>query len=408
MDLVEEELKEEEQTLDNNLLNDDPDYEEPDYVPEPKKSFRERKAERRYQKKLLTNYNLKNDIRYRGPFGVLSIRIMAWVCLIFTQLVIVLDLAQMAMPNDAFPVLSEVLSILSDLSLPCFLLGSFTYIIQRKGASKDLIVTYALLMIGVVALFYTFSLHYGSNLVLKFMGMDFGTSTEMFSSFMVGVFGYDLKFNIFVDLFLCSLLVYFVLGTPKKVFTGKKIVWFRLMALIPILWEITAIILKILALNGKVELSIFMFPWLPTKYPMIFLAFISIVLFEKKRKMKYFKQGGTDESYEEYFMTRKNSLLFAKTAAKCFFFAGMTDLILAVALSIANTLSPNPMIVAFLEGLDIGQSVPLMLLAPFILLFSYNRIHKPSKLDIIIPIVAIILMGLVWVEAGYQFIMNAF
>lgn len=51
-------------------------------------------------------------------------------------------------------------------------------------------------------------------------------------------------FNIFIDLFLCTLFMYFLIAYPKRVFTGKKRYIFRSFALLPIAYEVCAIIMK--------------------------------------------------------------------------------------------------------------------------------------------------------------------
>ena len=49
-----------------------------------------------------------------------------------------------------------------------------------------------------------------------------------------------------------------------------------------------------------------------------------------------------------------------------------------------------------------GRSMDLLIVAPIMLLFSYNRIPRNKTLSILIPIIAIGLMALVVLEGIYQ------
>jgi hypothetical protein len=49
-----------------------------------------------------------------------------------------------------------------------------------------------------------------------------------------------------------------------------------------------------------------------------------------------------------------------------------------------------------------NASVPLLVAAPFILLFSYTRLPKNPRISILIPVIGIVLIILMVVEGSYQ------
>lgn len=54
----------------------------------------------------------------------------------------------------------------------------------------------------------------------------------------------------------------------------------------------------------------------------------------------------------------------------------------------------------------IGQCLSLLIAVPFILLYSYTRLHKNPIIDIIIPIGGIAFIAFVYIEGIYQMITN--
>ena len=61
---------------------------------------------------------------------------------------------------------------------------------------------------------------------------------------------------------------------------------------------------------------------------------------------------------------------------------------------------------AIANQLGFGSSVSLLLVIPFIMLFSYTRTHKPSAIDMIIPNVGMVAFIICYVEGFYQFIIR--
>ena len=49
-----------------------------------------------------------------------------------------------------------------------------------------------------------------------------------------------------------------------------------------------------------------------------------------------------------------------------------------------------------------GQTVPLILIIPLVILFDYKKTYKDNKLDTLIPIAGIALLLIVYIEGGFE------
>jgi len=357
--------------------------------------------------KKMWRYSLGNDKKYRGPFSLFTLRVIAWISIICSQLAVVFTLAGDIAHMTQFNAAEQIMSILSSIAMPAFLLANFSYIIQNKGEILKLLFTYLFMMLLVAALFYTFFLHFIIGLFAEGMKIPYEAAYSGVSQVVMTVFNSTFKFNIFLDLFICTLFVYFFLGKPKHLFKGKAIILFRLLAIIPAGYEFITILFKILTVTGDFTIPFLMTPFMPTKCPLTFVCFIFIVFSEARRKRKYVKYNHSDELYDEYFKTNKNSWLFSKSVSKCFFFMGLLDCFLWAALTflpLVPTSVPitGAIMTSLVSTLEIGESSGLMIFAPCILLFSYNKMFKPSKMDIFVPAIAIAAIIFIYMEAIYQ------
>ena len=226
-------------------------------------------------------------------------------------------------------------------------------------------------------------------------------------------YGY-FSFNVFLDLLLCLSVTYFLNYRPKRLFKGKKVIVFRLFSLIPIAYEVISNALKILASNGTITLSYYVFPFLTTKPPMVFVVFTLLAFFIKRRERFFIKRGKTHDDYQRFLGTKVNSLHFSVVTAITFFLAAIIDFVLMLILSFVNLgdglfaeNSGELLIASFQtvsEGWNIGGGVTLLALVPVVMLFSYNKKYKPGSIDVAIPIVGAALVVLVYLEGGFQVI----
>lgn len=361
-------------------------------------------------------FDLSQDIRYRGPLSYRSFKIFGWICLAISQLVLLFNLISKVAPEEVMPspVTLAVLSLIGSLAIPFLLFGNFARILNNRYAYKRLIMVHGLASLAIIALFFFIFYRYilGLAQVLSMSRVEFTEVLRHFVSnhFRGGVFA----FNIFIDLFLCTMFMFFLTYEPKFFFTGKRKLVFRLLSILPILYEASSIALKILANSKILELPPLLFPFLTTKPPMMFLVFIILALYVKYREHKFLKNGRTMEEYRQFLHTKKNSWNISVFAAILFLIAGVVDIVLLIVLA-GTTLSgvtafadPNTMNSAIqgLIRLGIGASAALIPLSPLMLLFSYNRTHKNSWIDIAIPIAGIVLIVLVYIEFIYQVILQ--
>ena len=374
------------------------------------------KRKKRKKRRKIDEYTLENDIRYRGPLSYMHLRMLAWAFLIVAQIGVLLSIGAKLDSNlggklGMFP---DVLKMASDIMMPLFLMATFATILNGSKTFKSMLILYGGISIVVYLLFILAHEHYLAEFAAFVLETDRASAIAVVDALLVSntQSGY-LAFNIFIDLFLCTLLAFGLIYRPKKYFQGNKIVWFRLLALVPILYEIASFTLKLLSAFGTIRISPYLFPLLTTKPPITFLVFIGLSIFVKNRELMFLRRGKTREEYSMFLKTNTNSLHFSISASIFMIVAALLDLILyfVIGLSLTvigedDTIVRDGMVIA--QNMGFGRSVSLLLVVPFIMLFSYTRVHKPSSsnVDIIIPLVGIMIFAVCYVEGAYQFILR--
>ena len=356
----------------------------------------------------LHDRNFNNDIRYRGPLSYRHLRMFAWLFLILSQVAVILKLAAMVNPAYNFGKITETIAKLSSLVVPLFLIANFSEIMTSQKNYKSVIIRYAVMAAGAALLFFYFFLHIIGGMYKTYISPDSTVKFRDYSMFFfkTGYFSY----NVFMDLLLCTLFFFFLDYTPRKFFKGKWIIAFRLMAVLPVAYELVCIILKINASMMNILLSPFYYPFLTTKPPFCFLAFVALGIILFIRKRKYMKYGNTEEQYHEFLKTNSNSFAISVRMAIIFVVVAFLDM-LAVdfmgVLIVRATHSPIEMAAYWdmaVINSGFGDSIVLIIMAPIVLLYSYNRKHSPQTvyIDAAMPLVAIILIILVYVEGVYR------
>ncbi len=367
----------------------------------------ERKEQRRLKKEQKNNlvaFNADNDIKYRAPFGINHVRTLAWICIIVMQITVLADVVKRFSDMELISAGSiEVIQMLTSMSVPLFLLTSFSYILQNKEKCGRIVLLYLVMSMIIPILFSLLFFHFGTGIVETFFQQTNENVQDTINRFAADAFGESLNCNIFIDMLLFSSLTFFLTAKPKsEFFIGKKIYIFRAFALIPVLYEIAAFVYRLLWLSGSVVPSLFVYVYMPTKAPLTFIAFALVLAFEISKQRRYMKLGGTEEGYAEFFATNKNSFMFAKSTAKTFAFVGLVDLLFVLIWgAIVYVYSGNFNDFEIISKIGLGKSADLMLIAPFTLLFSYNRKPKIANYNLILPIFMIFLIILAYIEAGY-------
>lgn len=367
--------------------------------------------------------NASNDIRYRGPLSYRHLQIMGWFGISFLVLHTLIELGIMIDPNQPKWVLSlnAVASVVSEFALPLFLFANFAILLDRKKTFKAQLLKFGGLSLLVVILFLLVTEHYILEVGTAIAGDKAGVQAQIDGYFLSRIRTGSLSFNLFVDMFLCTLLLFFLEYTPRKVFTGKKRYLFRMFALIPVVYEAGSLVIRILAYYGIIAPPLIVYPLLTTKPPMSFVLFVILVLFIKIREFRFRKRGKTKQEYMEFTKTRLNSLQFSVFSSIMILVTGVIDLILLIGFSafdivVKNMDHPEQVKNASEQALEemsmvsargvtgwgIGLHSTMIFIIPIILLFSYTRNHKNPKADIAIPIGGILLAVFVGIEGLHQ------
>lgn len=357
----------------------------------------------------LSDRTLENDIKYRAPLSYRHLRMFGWLFLVLAQISKFLELAAKIKPELDYGILTTAISTLSSLVVPLFLIANFTVILTSQDNYKNLLINYAIFMVGTTLVFFFFYEHIIGGLFKAFIGKE-DLVFEREGSLLLPD-GY-IAFNLFLDLFLCSLFIFFLDYTPQKVFVGKKVIIFRLMALLPIVYEVICIVIKIKAAGKMILLSPFAFPFLTTKPPMSFLAFVLLGLTMFRMKRKFMKKGKTLKEYHEYLKTNAHSLQFSIKMAIIFVFVSILDVLVLLAIVSLFVVFGDPTktdLVGYYMNLAIscgfGDSIVLIILAPIVLLYSYNRKPKNGMIDNAIPVFGIVGCILVYIEGIYRIVL---
>lgn len=358
----------------------------------------------------------ENDIRYKGPLSYRHFRIAGWVCMAMTIANIFLGLGMKINEGvaDKYGSLHSVLSFFAEFAVFLFLFANFAVIIDKKSSYKKLFILYGALTIGFVLLFVIVYYRYAGGLFNAI-----GTSTGKSISSNDLLRGGFKTFNVFLDMLLCTAVIFFIDYRPTKWFVGKKLYIFRAFVAIPILYELACILIKYFAVVDGMELHPMVSPFLTTKPIFCFLLFVRMAFYIKGREGKFLKHGKTHEDYQAYLKTNRNSFQFSKKFALMCVIYGALDLVFVLILfflRLANAGVLGNFIEASSEEIDqitdfilnevksigFGGSVMMILIAPVILLFSYTRSYKKSKIDTLIPIGAVVVIGLVVLEGIFR------
>ena len=357
------------------------------------------------------------DIRYRGPLNYQHFQILGWLCIAAAQLVLILGLAnKMNMLPDRYAGLQEPARIMSWLALPFLLIANFAQIMNGKKSYKSLLIRNICAAASIWA-GYAFFLHRYIVGTVDVINDGTVTSLEVVTRFMIILTSSGLlkigspgvlAFNVFVDLFLCTLLMFFLNYKPKKIFTGKWQYVFRSFALLPIAYEVGCIVLKVMASRFQIEVSPYLYPLFTVKPTMTFVLFIVLAFYIKTREWRFCRHGRTHEEYAAFLHTRKNSWDFSLFLAIALVVVSVLDFALFARITImemaqidteaaaAANITPVAMVMGF------GDSIMLWPLAPLVLLFSYTREPRNPSMGMMIPIGAIGIIVLLYLEAGHQ------
>ena len=400
----------------------------------------------------------ENDIRYQGPLNYQHFQMLGWMCIVASAAIVLITLGSKmdSSLETQFGGMKSMLEWIGSLSLPFLLIANFAKILNNsEGYRKQLIkngAAMAGIALGAMLLLYRYVVGTMTELGLtreEAVNLFLGAA-QITSEVQVGFF----CFNIFVDLFLCTLVMFFLNYQPKYIFKGPAArIVFRLFTVFPIAYELISLILKIRCARGEITLPLWSFPLLTVKPPMTFVLFIALAVYVKTREWRFRRHGKTHEEYQAFLKTRRNSRNFSVFLAVMLAVVSIFDLLIFLGMSVfetANnivkdqeaaaleqaaetagteqaqlsdeeliaTLAENSptaeeigqeKIVAYTEksvrtmdAVGFGGSVYLLFLAPLVLLFSYIRIPKNKQFSMLIPMIAAGLILVMYLEGFYR------
>ena len=370
----------------------------------------------------------ENDIGYRGPLSYRHLLILGWLCISFKVLDILISFGIKIDPNQPqwLLTLGKVAEFLGVFALPLFLIANFAIILDKKKTYKQQLIKFGGLSLAVILVFIIVKEHYVVGLVTAVLGNRADASRlvneYLYESAMTG----SLIFNLFIDLFMCTLFMFFLEYEPKTRFQGKKLRLFRAMALLPILYEVGALALRIIVAMTDFKPPYIVYPFLTTKPFMSFILFIFLALHIKFDEARFKKRDKSPEDFEAYTQTNDHSLRFSIFTSIMILITSLIDIVVYLFSSIYLSYTA-----AAATGIDLGaehltqeaeqtldqvttlamkvvgawrfgEHYYMLFLIPIILLFSYTRNHKNPKADTFIPIGGIVLALLVAIEGTYQ------
>ncbi len=280
----------------------------------------------------LHEQGVHNDINYSGPLSFQSFQILGWSCIVVTVVMALMKIAMRLNPEDTqrFAAISDVISYIAEMSLPFLLMANFARILNNTDGFKKQLLRNG----GATAAIFLVFLLFFNRYVVGTVGLLLKDSTDAYPLVMTSFYGVNPRgffaFNIFVDLFLCTQVMYFMNARPTKIFTGKKIYIFRAFTLLPIAYEIVSIILKGRSAAGSITLPSWIFPLLTVKPPMTFVVFVFLAIYIKTRELRYCRHGKTHEDYQAFLKTNRNSWHFSVYTAVVLLIAGIIDVIIAI------------------------------------------------------------------------------
>ncbi len=389
------------------------------------KEERQMKKPEKKKRTKFHEFTAENDIRYKAPLNYQHFQILGWLCIVAAVTAGIISLggkvAGQAVINR-YGGIGKVLSFMSQFSLPLLLIASFARIQNSRDSGKKMLLINGGAAVGIFALAMLLGGRYFIGTMQQIVAPRervVPLLTEVIHALVPGGF---LAFNMFVDLFLCTLTMYLLNVRPKRFFTGKKLLILRFMVILPIGYEAYCFWLKIQSMRGLITLPMWSYPLLTMKPPIMILLFIVMAFVVKIRETRYCRKGNTHEEYQEFMQTKRNSFHLSIRLSILMVVFAVIDLLLLVLLTYLSADSAGALTEAgelaeensdaFINlslAVGIGKSWPIGLLAPFMLLFSYNKEPRNKLISIALPAVAIVLCVFILLEAirmGTGMIMN--
>ncbi len=191
------------------------------------------------------------------------------------------------------------------------------------------------------------------------------------SSIVTEYLGEFASINIFIDLFLCSSIYFFLCYEPR--FKGKKLIAFRCLASVPIIYILVCFVINGLAKSKIIFLNVYVGALLPHKKIVVYFFFGCILIYNRLRSRIYEKRNRLSErTYEQYRESNRGALNYS--------------LVLSILLGLLSLIDFAFSFIPGITDWGIGKSTFMFLGIPFLLLFDNRRKPKFSKAGKLVPL----------------------
>lgn len=361
-------------------------------------------------------YPIEDDIAYRGPLSYRHFKIIGWLLFVVQMLIPPLKLACAMDPFVAqmLAVPLSVMEVVAPLSVVFLLFADFSQLLVKRDYKRMMIVNggIALAIIVIFELVYHRYIVGSLDAFVENRAESLAMCDMVFSS--LNPMGF-LAFNVFIDLFLCTCVMFFLNYEPTKYLTGEKRKLFRALAILPVVYELVCLWLKLEAHSEIVHVPISVFPFLTTKPPMLFFVFCAIVFREARAEERFYEGGRTHDEFVAYLGTNRNTWDFAKFAFFACLIGGLIDLFI-ILITLSNDWGAN---ISHIRNLPeaaqtqwlynmvnryanagFGGAVDLLVFAPILLLFNCTKTYKNTEIENAIPVCAVALLIVLYLEGG--------
>ena len=366
------------------------------------------------KRKKLHEVNIQDDIRYKGLLNYQHFQMFGWLCIVLSVLSGMLTLGAKldeGLAKQTSGLLSALANV-TELSLPFLLIANFSNILNNSEGYKKQLIKNGAAALAIYAVSAGFFSRYVVGATGKLVNDPEDVLPVMTSLFRSASPGGFVAFNLFIDLFLCTLFMFFLNARPKRVLTGKKVLILRVLVLLPLAWEAVSWILKWKSAQGSITLPFWFFPLLTVKPPLTFIVFMLLALHMKTRELRFCRHGRSHEEYLAFLKTNRNTFHFSVFLAVILVLAALADFIILMVLmgyqaGSLETLASEVEArfgefsrAAFAVGF--GEAISLLFVAPLVLLYSYTKEPKNKKISMLIPAVGIVLIFILVLEGIYQ------
>ena len=159
------------------------------------------------------------------------------------------------------------------------------------------------------------------------------------------------SFNTFLENITIGTMYIFLFYVPEN-YSGKKLLYFRLLSLIPIVYIVVSLILRALYNTKVIWINIYVLPFLLGAKITVYLFFVSTLLLIKYKSLAY------NVFDPERFIDPK---VFSKIGSICFGLLGVLELLIGLFFPSWSAV--------------IGSKYLLVLCAPIMALYDYKRIY---------------------------------